>query len=233
MKTNESLQQDVLAELHWEPILHGTDIEVSTNAGVVTLSGQVSSYPIKLAAERAAKRVKGVEAVSGHIRVITGDGIERSDEQIDQAIVHSLTLHAQIPQDQIQASVQAGQVTLEGTVDWNYQRQLAQSTVESLTGVKGVTNLIQTAIHPIRTDIETHILTALSRNAALEAQQIQVTVAGDQVTLTGPVRSFAERDEAENAVWGAVGVRSVKNNLLVSALNSHQLDESTSSNKKL
>ncbi|GAB4048954.1 BON domain-containing protein [Spirosoma litoris] len=214
MKTDKTLQNDVMEELRWEPVLNATEIGVAVKDGVVTLSGEVDNYMMKMAAERATKRVKGVTVVAQEITVksiLSG----QSDEQIGQAISRSFDWHTQVPQDLVQAKVQHGWVTLEGEVDWNYQRQAAERSVETLSGVKGVSNLIRVKPKVVAKDVNVKIVDALKRNAVVEAQQIKVETNGNKVILRGKVHSWAERKEVENAVWAAPGVMAIEDDLVV------------------
>ncbi|GAB4020187.1 BON domain-containing protein [Spirosoma koreense] len=214
MKTDETLQKDVMDELRWEPILHATEIGVAVKEGVVTLSGEVDSYGMKMAAEHAAKRVKGVKVVVQKVVVKPAlDG--HSDEQIGQAILRSFGWHSQVPQDMIQVKVQNGWVTLVGEVDWNYQLQAAERAVETISGVKGVSNLISVKPKVTAQDVAEKITDALKRNAAIEAQEIKVETNGNKVILRGKVHSWVERREIENAVWSAPGVLSIEDDLVV------------------
>lgn len=143
MKTDEGLQQDVMAELRRESLLHACEIGVAVKDGVVTLTGQVDTPLLKMATERAAKRVPGVEVLAQEVTVKSRFGMEFTDEQIGHAIVSSFDWYSEVPRNVLTANVQQGWITLEGDVDWDYQRQAALWAVESLDGVKGVTNLIR------------------------------------------------------------------------------------------
>ncbi|GAB4033812.1 BON domain-containing protein [Spirosoma jeollabukense] len=214
MKTDETLQKDVMSELRWEPVLNAAEIGVAVKDGVVTLTGEVDNYLMKMAAERAAKRVKGVTVVTQEITVNSVFG-GHSDEEIGQAILRSFDWHSQVPQSMIKVKVQRGWVTLEGEVDWNYQSQAAERAVETISGVKGVSNLIRVKPQVIAQDVNLKIIDALKRNAVVEAQQIKVETNGNKVILRGKVHSWAERKEVENAVWSAPGVLIVEDDLVV------------------
>ncbi|QIP15130.1 BON domain-containing protein [Spirosoma aureum] len=215
MKTDETLQKDVMSELRWEPVLNAAEIGVAVKNGVVTLTGEVNNYLMKMAAERAAKRVTGVMVVAQEITVKPIDSEQHGDEQIGQAIIRSFGWHSQVPQDLIQVKVQHGWVTLEGEVEWNYQLQAAERAVETISGVKGVSNLIRVKPQVIAQDVNAKIIDALKRNAVVEAQQIKVETNGNKVTLRGKVHSWAERKEVENAAWAAPGVMAVEDDLVV------------------
>jgi osmotically-inducible protein OsmY len=216
-KTDETIQADVMAELRWEPILQAATIGVSVNVGVATLSGEVDNYLMKLATEQAAKRVEGVKVVVQDVVVNTSLNPLDSDERLAHSIVSSFDWDSAVPQEKIDVKVQDGWITLEGQVDWNYQRLAAERALERLTGVKGVSNLINLKPRVLAQDIRNQIQKAFNRSAILEAQQIKVEANGTKVTLRGNVHSWAERREAEAAAWSAPGVTSVDDHLIVCA----------------
>ena len=215
MKTTTELQHDVIEELDFDPTLDASQIGVSASDGVVTLSGHVGSYADRLAAEKAAKRVLGVRGVANDLKVVLIAGMERDDTDIAQAAVHALRWDTWIPKDAVTVTVKSGWVTLEGALDWQYQRDAACRAVEHLTGVKGVTNLITIKPRVLPGEVERRIHASFRRAAILDAKKVHVGTVGGRVILRGAVRSWAERADAERAAWSVTGVTEVENNLAV------------------
>jgi osmotically-inducible protein OsmY len=209
MKTDNQLQQDVSAELKWEPSIHAARIGVEVKDGVVTLAGEVDSYAEKWNAERAALRVGGVKAMATELKVHLTGLSKRTDADIGQAVENVLEWTSSLPTGAIKVMVEGGWVTLSGDVDWQYQRQAATDSVRCLMGVAGVSN--QISINPsvtakaVKSDIEA----ALKRSSIADAKNITVAVHGNEVTLSGTVKSWDERDTATNSAWGTPGARNV------------------------
>jgi osmotically-inducible protein OsmY len=213
--TDKDLKQHVQNALDYEPGVDASDIGVSVDAGVVTLRGNVASYTEKLAAERVALRVYGVKAVANDLDVRLVSDYQRTDTDIAHAAVNALRWHTRVPDDRVTITVKDGWIALAGTLDWQYQKDAADRAVRDLTGVKGVTNGIRVQ-SPVKTlDVRNHIEAAFKRSAEIDARRINVTAHDGTVILSGNVRSWAERQEAERAAWAAPGVSEVDDRLAV------------------
>jgi len=213
MKTDAQLQQDVMAELKWEPAVHAAQIGVAAKDGVVTLEGEVSSYTEKWNVEAAAQRVHGVMALAVELKVKLSALGERTDADIAESAQHALSWTTSLPKDAVKVLVENGWLTLSGDVEWQYQRQAAADGVRHLPGIIGVSNQIgikpPLSVTVVKADIEA----ALKRRAAADAKTITVAVNGTDVTLTGIVHSWAERELATRSAWGSAGVSHVIDNM--------------------
>ena len=209
MKTDSQLQQDVMAELKWEPAVHAEQIGVEVKNGVVTLDGEVSSFMEKWNAERAAQRVHGVKALAVEMKVKLSEFGTRTDTDIAESARNILGWTNSLPADAVKVLVEGGWLTLSGDVEWQYQRQVAADCVRDLTGVIGVSNQIAVKPSVSATVVKSDIEAALKRRATADAKAISVDVKGGDVTLTGSVHSWAERELATRSAWGSSGVRKV------------------------
>ena len=213
--TDKDLKQYVQSALDWEPSLDASDIGVSVDEGVTTLRGNVGSYAEKLTAERTALRVYGVKGVANDLAVHVPSPYQRTDTEIAQAAVAALTWNTMIPGERVTATVTNGWLALNGTLDWQYQKDAAASAVRNLLGVKGVTNNIIVKPRVKTIDVRAKIEAAFKRSAEIDARRVNVTAQDGKVILSGNVHSWAERREAERAAWAAPGVTQVDDRLAV------------------
>lgn len=215
MRSDAQLRSDVQAELDWDPVIKSSSVGVTAKDGVVTLTGHVTSHAEKYAAERAAQRVKGVKALAIEITVKLPAGDERTDADIALAVERGLEWSTLVPAGKVKPMVENGWVTLNGEVEWEYQRKAAENAVRNLMGVVGVSNLVKIAPRVRPADIEKRLHEALGRQADREAGRIQVVVNGSEVSLRGSVHSWAEFDAVQGSAWSAPGVTTVLNELVV------------------
>jgi osmotically-inducible protein OsmY len=215
MRSDSDIQKDIVRELNWEPSLQNDDIAVGVRDGVVTLAGFVDSYADKWTAERVAGRVKGVKAVANDIEVKLPASASRPDPDIARAALDALKWNVSVPHERIKVKVEKGWLTLEGDVDWYYQKEAAERAVRYLTGVQGVSNLITVKARPTPTDVKEKIKETLQRGAEFDADRITVEVEGSKAILRGTVRSYAEMRDAERAARNAPGITEVENRLTV------------------
>jgi osmotically-inducible protein OsmY len=215
MKPAALLRQSVEEELGCEPSVDAVAIGVAVKDGVVTLSGHVVSHAEKVAAEHAAARVRGVKAIVSELEVKLSDSGQPTDEEITQAAIHALAWNTLVPADRIKVRVERGWITLEGDVDWRYQKTAAYNTVCNLKAVRGVSDRLVIKPTTISVAVKAHIEGALRRGFGARKRQFTVESSGDHVTLRGSVGSLAERAEIERAAWTTPGVCHVNNNLSV------------------
>jgi osmotically-inducible protein OsmY len=212
---DKQLRQAIMDELEFDPRIEAANIGVAVDDGIVTLSGHVSSYVEKVAAEKAARRVKGVRALAEELAVRYPSDKKTADDEIAKRAVKILEWYDLVPQHALQVTVQRGWIVLSGDVMWQYQRKAAENAVRKLSGIEGVVNniVIRPAVYP--SDVKKRIEDALSRHAEIEARDIRVTVREGKVSLDGKVDSLEERHAVENAAWSVAGVRSVDDRLMI------------------
>jgi osmotically-inducible protein OsmY len=213
MKTDQQLQQAVIDELTWDPSVHASQIGVIVKDGVVTLDGEVSSFAEKWGAERAAQRVTGVQALAVGLDVKLSALGKRSDSDIARSAQTALHWCSSCPSETIQLMVEDGWITLTGSVEWHYQKQAATDALRYLIGVTGVSDQISISPKVLSTVVKADIEAALKRRSTSDAQEIHVDVHGADVTLSGTVHSWAERELARHSAWGTKGVRQVVDNM--------------------
>jgi osmotically-inducible protein OsmY len=215
MKTDMELQQDVQAELEFEPSVDAAHVGVTAIAGVVTLSGTVTTYTEKLAVIRATERVLGVKGVADELEYKFASSYHRDDTDIAKAALDNLKWNLLVPLDAVQVAVAKGWVTLEGEVQWEFQRRQAHDIVAPMIGVHGLTNNLKIKASIAPHAVEATIKRAFERHAQVDMQRIKVGVEGSHVTLTGSLPSWMERAEASRATWSAAGVTDVNNQITI------------------
>lgn len=216
MRADSDIKRDVEDELRWDPDLDATNIAVTVKNGVVALAGYAPRYSDKLEAEAAAKRVAGVVGVANDIEVRLPSFDQRPDPDIARDAIAAIKNRLPTVAEQLKLVVREGWVTLEGEVEWEFQRLAAERGVRRVKGVKGVTNSIELKPRVAPSEIKRKIEEAFRRSAEVDASRITVEANAGEVVLKGTVRSWAERQEAERAAWAAPGVRRVDNRIIIS-----------------
>jgi len=213
--TDADLRMAIQDELSWEPSIDDREIAISVKDGVATLTGVVRNFFEKWEAGSASRRVHGVKAIANDIEVRLPGSFHRTDTDIARAAAEALTWNAALPADRVKVSVSEGHITLNGEVDWGYQKAAAEAAVRRLLGVRGVTDELTVKPMPVPADIKAKIEAAFRRDAILDAQNIKVETKGGHVTLRGHVRTWVEREEAERSAWAAPGVTNVENLIIL------------------
>ena len=215
MSSDSQLKQAVLDELSWEPSVDAAHVGVTAHAGVITLSGHVTNYAHKQAAEKAAGRVKGVTAVAEEVEVVLPYEIHRTDEDIAAAAADRLFWDSIVPKDHLKVTVEKGWVTLSGDVDWHFQREAAEQDVQRLMGVCGVSNEIGITPTVTASNVRDDIEQALHRSWYYDPNSIKVSADGSRIKLTGIVTTWNARQLAGSTAWSAPGATAVTNDISV------------------
>ena len=213
--TDRELQRHVEDALGWEPSFDAADIGVSVDNAIVTLRGDIATYTARAAAERVTLGVYGVKAVANDLNVRLPGEYQRTDSDIAQAAVNALQWNTVVPANRVSVAVSNAWITLKGNLDWQYQKDAAARAVRDLTGVLGVNNNIAVQPRVKSMDVRDKIEAAFKRSAEIDARRISVTAQDSKVILTGNVRSWAERQQAERAAWAAPGVTQVEDRLSI------------------
>lgn len=215
MLTDEQLQHRVLAGLEWAPDVTAAHLGVSARDGIVTLTGHVTSYAEKHAAEAAARQVQGVTGVAENIEVLLPFDRQRTDTEIAAAAIDRLAWDVSIPRNALTVVVENGQVTISGVVEWHYERDAAEQDVRRLMGVTRMINHIEVKPTTTAERIGDDITHALHRSYFFDPKTISVTAIDGRVELTGTVKSWDDWEVAAATAWGAPGVRAVDNRITI------------------
>lgn len=215
MKTNAELQKNVQDAIKWEPLLHSAEIGVTAKDGVVSLTGEVDHYAKKIEAENAAKKVVGVKVLIENIIVKSPDSLAKTDNEIANEILEAFKSNAFIPENMIKVIVENGQITLEGEVQWDYEREITKNAIHYLPGVEAIINHIKIKSEIIDAIKQQDIENAMKMNWVVYNSDIHIKVSGTTVTLTGTVNSWHQKNEAERIAWKTPGIQHVDNGLFV------------------
>lgn len=215
MKNNQELQSDVQNAIKWEPLLNAAEIGVTAKDGVVSLTGVVDSYAKKMEAENAAKKVIGVKALVESIEIKFPHTFTKTSLEIANEVIAALNSNWSVPKDKVTVKVEEGWVTLDGELPWNYQKEAAKSAINYLTGVKGVTNNIKIKSESHDAIEKKDVEEAIGRSWSVDDSDINVSVSGTTVTLTGTVDSWYQKEEAGRIAWKTSGIWHVNNELAV------------------
>lgn len=218
MKSDSQLQHDVSEELKWDPAVTASHIGVEVREGTVTLSGEVSSFAEKWNAERAAQRVSGVHGLAVDLKIPAFGLGGRTDADIAHSAEQCIGWSTSVPEGSIKVMVENGFITLSGNVDWQFQRLAAAASVRFLSGVTGVSDLIVIKPTISMSSVKSDIEAALKRTAVADAKKIHVEVDGADITLTGKVQSWNERETATTSAWSTPGVRHVIDRMVLETI---------------
>lgn len=215
MKTDDLLYNTIKDKLAFEPDVDPDKIAIAVHDGIVTLGGVVHRYSEKLSTESAIKTIRGVRGIANEIKVEALPIYQRDDIDIAKTAVQALVWSMNVPSEQIKVVVEEGWLRLTGEVNWQYQRQAAESAIRNIYGLKGVLNqiIIKPSIAP--SDVKNKIIKEFERNAAIDAQNVEVEVMDSRIILKGKVRNWFELQEAVNAAWALPGISMVENHLTI------------------
>jgi len=210
MTTNEQLYKQIMDTLSFDPSIDASNITCSVkDNGVIVLGGTVKSFYEKSISEKRVKKIEGVKAIANELIVDLLHTYKKSDAEIAQAAMNALKWSVWVPADKIKIVVEDGHLTLSGEVNYQFQKENAYKAVRSLMGIKDVTNAITVKPNVDAVDVKQKIMREFERNARIHANNINVIVAGSQVTLKGKVQNWDEDKEARRAAWAAPGVSNV------------------------
>ena len=215
MKQDQTIQLHVLEHLDWDPSVNAANIGIKVKDGVVTLEGHVPSYSEKLAALEITKTITGVLGLVDALEVELIGNMKRSDSDIARAALQALEWDEVVPSNQVKVVMSNSHLTLEGELEWQYQRLAAEKTVRSLRGIKHLTNAITLRHRVSPNDVKAKIEMALKRTAESDSEHITVETHDGTAVLRGTVHSFAARDEAELAAWAAPGITWVEDHITI------------------
>lgn len=213
MKKDIEIQKNVVEEIKCIPLINANEIGVIVKNGIVTLSGTTDSYPKKVAIEKAVKKVKGVKGIAEDIEVNLTNSFKKTDSEIAQIIMNALEWQSSAQTDEVRILVEDGWVTVEGSVNWDFERKSVTKVIENIVGVKGINNNLKIINKPTSADIKNKILASFIRNASIDASKIEITTEGSKVTLSGSVNTWDEYEEAERSAWSTPGVSVIENQL--------------------
>ncbi|WP_180899846.1 BON domain-containing protein [Martelella soudanensis] len=212
---DNTLRQNIIDELEFEPSIDAADIGVAVENGIVTLTGHVPTYTQKTTVEAAVRRIRGVRGIAEQIEVRPRGFHITADDEIARRAVNALEWNEIVPGEKLQVTIQKGWATLTGKVEWQYERDAAMRAIKGLAGITGISNLIEVVPKVSAPDVKKRIEDAFKRDAQIEADAIKVQVLDGKVTLEGKVKAYRERQAAERAAWSAAGVRHVDDRITV------------------
>jgi len=214
-KAAKDIREAVQKELEFDPLVDSSGITVKNMNGDVALNGTVPSYPQYLHAAAAVRRVQGVTKVHNHLMVMLPAADYRDDQMLTTAANNALALVVTVP-GSVEASASDGDVWLTGMVGNRFQRDAAEQAVAGVTGVRGIVDDIEIFSDVEAANVSDLVEDALFRYGLLaDDSDIQVGASDGAVTLTGHIRTWAEHDAVIDAAWRGIGVKDVRDDLVV------------------